>query len=96
MESCTCKTGIVGSHLTDVAAVQALCCNRDMSPSSNGLGDEYSGETDPQRLNYAFTRSPEDMRLFVNRHCSRRGSVLAENAAEEALREKELSAMHVS
>ena len=91
VEGCTCETETVGSHPTEVVAVQALCCNRDMNPSSNGIGDKYAGETDPLKLNHAFTRSPGNARLFANRHCYRCGAISAEDAAEEELRGKDVS-----
>ena len=78
VESCTCETKTVGSYPTEVVAVQTLCCNRDMNPSSNGIGDTYAGETDSLRLNHAFMRSPGNARLFANRHCYRCGVISAE------------------
>ena len=91
VESCTCETKTVGSYPTEVVAVQTLCCNRDMNPSSNSIGDTYAGETDSLRLNRAFMCSPGNARLFANRHCYRCGVMSAEDAAEEELRGNDVS-----
>ena len=91
VESCTCETKTVGSYPTEVVAVQTVCCNRDMNPSSDSIGDTYAGETDSLRLNHAFMRSPGNARLFADRHCYRRGVISAEDAAEEELRGNDVS-----
>ena len=91
VESCTCETKTVGSYPTEVVAVQTLCCNRDMNPSSNSIGDTYAGETDSLWLNRACMCSPGNARLFANRHCYRCGVMSAEDAAEEELRGNDVS-----